>query len=71
MQVRVLRANKLQVDCLLSNFQLVRKRQPRIEYYIDHAHGQFYVLSNNSENKEFKVQASVNYHELILKHMYV
>lgn len=43
------------MDGLSNNLKLVKKCQPRIEYYMDHAHGQFYVFTNDSENKEFKV----------------
>lgn len=50
-----MRASELPLDCLYSNLHLVRERQPRVEYYVDHAHGQFYILSNDSESKEFKV----------------
>lgn len=34
---------------------LVKERRPTVEYYVDHAHGQFYIFTNDSENKEFKV----------------
>ena len=50
-----MRASELTLGSLRGILQLVRKRQPRMEYYVDHAHGQFYVLSNVGEDKEFKV----------------
>lgn len=50
-----MRTNELPLDCLHGNLQLVQKRQPRVEYYVDHAHGQFYMLSNDNGDKEFKV----------------
>lgn len=35
---------------------LVRKRQPRVEYYMDHAHGRFYILTNAGQEGEYEVK---------------
>ena len=35
--------------------ELVRRREPGVEYYIDHAHNRFYILTNAGEDREYKV----------------
>ncbi len=34
---------------------LVLQRQPGVEYYLDHAHNRFYVLTNFGSDGEYKV----------------
>lgn len=33
----------------------VRQRQEMVEYYVDHAHGQFYIITNSNALQEYQV----------------
>ena len=50
-QVRIL-------DCRdgKASAQLVRAREPGIEYYIEHCHGVFYILTNYPDGENYQVR---------------
>ena len=39
---------------LVGNLELVRRREPMIEYYIEHAHDKFYIFTNIGTDREYK-----------------
>ena len=39
---------------LVGNLELVRWREPMIEYYIEHAHDKFYIFTNIGTDREYK-----------------
>ena len=51
----ILQVHLLQTDRLTDAPLLVRAREPLVEYYVDHAHGHFYVFTNVGSDREYKV----------------
>lgn len=39
---------------------LVKGRQPLLAYHLEHAHGQFYILTNNGRYSDFEVRENIN-----------
>ncbi|ORE09065.1 hypothetical protein BCV72DRAFT_248385 [Rhizopus microsporus var. microsporus] len=54
-EVRVIDAQHDFSDNKLPQVQLIRAREPGLEYYVDHHHDRFYVLTNADNAKNFKL----------------
>ncbi len=57
-------------DLLTGHWEVVRVRERRefIEYYLDHAHDQFYVFTNSVPSREYQVCQEL---EVLLSQLFV
>ena len=46
---------------LVRSLELVRQREPMIEYYIEHAHDKFYIFTNIGTDREYKASITKIY----------